>query len=366
MSHVLVLGRSSPSLKSGTSYSGFLRQQQQEHQQQRGQQQGYQNIYQQPLNHKQFSNREITSSEISESYVNSQNLGWRQPPHPQQTSSAPNSTKGVRKFTPAFFLRKKKSPETQMEHGVETRDIDSEEDETDIARFEDFDQKSLNRVYLGQLDDSQLNTVEEQGPPPYDKMYQRRLEYILSHYEKPPPYPGFKKEKKMKQAEQISSRLDQNTPLLKQLLNDNQLTDNSSMINFMQTGPAADSQRLPYQQYQKQNQNDKLVSRTQNNPSIKSENSKDLYEKRTQHYLTKINEIDHEHANNASHQIPDRDAISEIVYPAKDYELHQLERPPNKMHMSASVPDLSMNRTKNIENTKFSTTSRKPRGNHNS
>ena len=82
--------------------------------------------------------------------------------------------------------------------------------------------------------------------------------------------------------------------------------------------------------------------------------------------MTKINEIDHEHANNASHQIPDRDAISEIVYPAKDYELHQLERPPNKMHMSASVPDLSMNRTKNIENTKFSTTSRKPRGNHNS
>eukprot|EP00111_Clytia_hemisphaerica_P006611 TCONS_00019154-protein len=354
-------GAASPSLKSGTSYSGFLRQQQQQKRDQhRGHQQAYEHIYQQPLNPKQFLNREITSSEISESYVNSQNLGWRQQPHPQQPSSAPSSTKGVRKFTPAFFLRKKKSPEAQIEHGVETRDIDSEEDETDIARFEDFEQESINRVYLGQLDDSQLNTVEEEGPPPYDKMYQRRLEYILSHYERPPPYPGFKNEKKFKQAEQISSRLDQNTPLLKQLLNDNQLSDNSSMMNFMQTGPT-DSHRIPSQHHPKQNQNDKLVLRTQNNPSIKTENSKDLYDKRTQHYLTKINEIEHEHSNTVSRQIPDRDAISEIIYPAKDYELHHLERPPNQMHMSASVPDLSMNNTKSIENTKFSKTSRKPR-----
>lgn len=308
------------------------------------------------------SNREISPIDISESY-----LSKKKPPRPHQ-SSAPNSTKGNRKFAPAFFSRKKnKKQETRIEHGVETRDMDSDEEDTQIARFEDFDHVSIDPVYLGQLDDSQLNSVEEQEAQ-YDKVYQRRVDYILNHYEKPPPYPGTNKEQKSKQktAQTIStSQLDQNTPLLKQLLkdkqlNDNsrQLNDNSSMMNFMQVQPHYRNPNLNQRNFQ----GDNLVQRTQNYPAQKAETSRELYEKRKQHYMAKITEIEHIHPPMANHQSRDRDAISEIIYPAKNYDFNQLQRPINKMQMSASVPDLSMNNTKNFDEVNFSTTTRKPRG----
>ena len=287
-------------------------------------------------------------------------MNKQKPANPKQ-SSAPNSTKGNRKFAPAFFSRKKnKKQETHIEHGVETRDMDSDEEDTEIARFEDFDHGSIDPVYLGQLDDSQLNSVEEQEAQ-YDKIYQRRVDYILSHYERPPPYPGTNKERKVKQTGQIisPSQLDQNTPLLKQLLKENQLNDNSSMVNFMQAPPH-------YHRNSNVNprnfQGDNLVLRTQNYPVQKSETSRELYEKRKQHYMARINEIEHIHTPMTNHQARDRDAISEIIYPAKNYDFHQLQRPINKMQMSASVPDLSMNNTKNFDNDSFSTTARKPRG----
>ena len=308
------------------------------------------------------SNREISPIDISESY-----LSKKKPQRPHQ-SSAPNSTKGNRKFAPAFFSRKKnKKQETRIEHGVETRDIESDEEDTEIARFEDFDHESINSVYLGQLDDSQLNSVEEQEAQ-YDKVYQRRVDYILSHYEKPPPYPGTNKEQRAKQtpAQTIStSQLDQNTPLLKQLLKDKQLNDNSrqpndnsSMINFMQAPPHYRNQNLNQRNFQ----GDNLVQRTQNFSVQKTETSRELYEKRTQHYMAKINEIEHIHPPMANHQSRDRDAISEIIYPAKNYDFSQLQRPISTMQMSASVPDLSMNHTKNFDEVNFSTTTRKPRG----
>lgn len=336
----------------GPSYPGILRNQQHH--------QSFPDLYRHSV-----ANREISAVDISESYLtNQQKPAWIRHSQP---SSAPNSTKGSRKFP--LFSRKKKKQETRIEHGVETRDMDSEEDEEDtqIARFEDFDHGSIDPVYLGQLDDSQLNSVEEQEEQ-YDKIYQRRVNYILSNYEKPPPYPGTNKQGKVKQAIS-SSQLDQNTPLMKQLLkdsqlkdkqlNDKQLNDNSSMANFMQAPPHYRSGGYNQRNFQ----GDNLVMRTQNIPTQKSaETSRELYEKR-QHYMEKINEIEHSHPSMANHQSRDRDAISEIVYPAKNYEYNQLQRPINKMHLSASVPDLSMNSTKNYDNVNFATTARKPRGN---
>jgi len=326
-------------IRNGTSYSGFVR----EHQQLNP------GLYRQPDN-KSYINQRIPSNDISESYLNIQKQPWQ--PH-----SAPNSTKGVRKFAPAaFFSRKKKTQEVPNTHGYATNDIlDDDEDDTHIARLEDFDQESINPVFLGQLDDSQLNTVEDQGK--YEKMYQRRVEYILSHYEKPPAYPGSKKDNNTlsKQGEQIPPRLDQDTPLLKQLLKDKQLTDNTSMNNFCQVSPSHRNH-----QFDTKPQGDKLVTRTQNNPLIKTENPKELFEKRQQHYMFKIKEIDDTNLPVNNH---DRDAISEIVYPAKDYEFNQSLQKPTPMSMSASVPDLSMNKTKHMENINFQTTPRKkPRG----
>ena len=75
--------------------------------------------------------------------------------------------------------------------------------------------------------------------------------------------------------------------------------------------------------------------------------------------MYKIKEIDHTSLSVNDHN---RDAISDIVYPAKDYEFSQSLQKPTPMSMSASVPDLSMNKTKHIENVNFQTTPRKPRG----
>lgn len=329
---------------------------------------------------KNYNIRGIPEFDVSESYL-SKNQQWQQP------TSAPSSTKSRRRFAPSFLLRKKKTHDPTRPSYVNV-DIE-EEDETDIARLEDLtDRGSMDSVVIGHLDDKQLNKASDKN---FENVYQRRVEFILSHYQKPPPYPG----KHSKAAGGVSANVggsggsgggggfgnsgglqqgsiirasstphlesDVDAPLIRQLLKDKQLTDNASMNNFWQAGPP--------QNERGEAAVDKLVSRTQNpgpNPMVNPTtiDPKELFEKRKQHYnLITINE-NSQQQHHAGFSPPtdeyNRDTVSEIIYPPKDYEENKLRS--QAMNLSASVPNLSMQYTDNMTNPGNFTTPRKPRG----
>ncbi|XP_057315020.1 uncharacterized protein LOC130656208 [Hydractinia symbiolongicarpus] len=260
----------------------------------------------------------IPANEISESYISSKQSG---------RSSGSNSAKTIRKkFPPSFLLLRRKKNQSGNKHDYENIDID-EEDVTDIAYYEDLvaEQESINPVMLGQLDDSQLNTMEQE---PFEELYKGRLDFVLNNYRKPPPYPG--KKSANSTANQLQNSAD--TPLLRQLLKDKNINDNASMNNFWQASPGHKPQNGSYLD-KKSISNDKLVSRTHDivtrPPAL---NAGDLYKQRKQYYFESMNNLQ---GNKVQKEFK-KDTVSEI-YPAKDYEI-DTERLPT----SASVPNLSV------------------------
>lgn len=329
----------SPLPPSGNRYGGYP------------QRQPFPNVYK-PASYatKHYNARGIPEFDVSESYLTN-NKQWQQP------SSAPSSTKSNRrKFAPSFLLRSKKKTHDPIRRNYVNVDIE-EEDETDIARFEDFDQQSMDSVMIGHLDDNQLNTASDEN---FENVYQRRIEFILSHYQQPPPYPGRNNRTDGFQGSLLRASStphlenDVDAPLLRQLLKDKQLTDNASMINFWQAGPP--------QNERAGKGSDKLVTRTQNVPNSMqnaSNNPKELFEKRKQHYnLLTISENSQQ--TNVTLNKNNRDAVSEIIYPTNDYEGNNLRS--QAMNLSASVPNLSMQYTDNMANPGTFTVPRKPRG----
>ena len=285
----------------------------------------------------------IPANEISESYISSKNS--------RQIESAPNSTKGTRrKFAPSFLLLRKKKNQAANTHDYQNVD---EEDFTDIACYEDLvaEQQNINPVFLGQLDDSQLSTIELE---PFEKDYKTRVEYVMNNYRQPPPYPG-KSRNKQESKEPLQSAID--TPLIRQLLKDKTLNDNASMNNYWQASPASKQAA-----HLTNKSNDKLVNRTCNVvattgmlASSDSFNAGELYEKRRQYYIETINSL-HQPSMQFDKHMVQKDTISEI-YPARDYE----ETAEVKgISMSASVPNLSIQQT-GVKDTR-QVSNRKPRG----
>lgn len=304
-------------------------------------------------------NKLIPANEISESYLPKK--------YSQRPNSAPNSTKGVRRiFAPSFLLRRKKNQDSSKHDYVNINEL-NEEDLNDIACYEDLvaEQQSINPVMLAQLDDSQINNIELDR---YERFYKNRLDFVLNNYRQPPPYPGNKAKKQIpvETTSKTNSKPTTDTPFINQLLNDKQLNDNASMNNFWQASPKHKQFNQPLSQKESQTHQmstDKLVSRTHDlvkKSAILNENkvnANELYEKRKQYYMDNFNHLKEEN-NYMNNQ---RDTISEIIYPEKDYDLENHNS--NKgMSMSASVPNLSSKQQGSEQNLQRNFPSRQPRG----
>ena len=280
----------------------------------------------------------IPAKDISESYLSKRNVNL--PP------MAPNSSKGSRRiFAPSFLLRRKKNQATNKNY--ENIDEYDEEDLTDIASYEDLvaEQRGINPVILGQLDDSQINTIELDQ---YDKFYRDRLDFVINNYRHPPPYPGHNSVKDKRTSTKAKPN-NVDTPLMRQLLNDKGLNDNASMVNLLQASPNRENHSGKQPSFESSNIQitDKLVNRTQDivAKAINSENrmnilnAGELYEKRKQYYINNfIGSNDRREKDNLTPN--QRDAISEIIYPEKDYDIDNAERA-RGISASASVPNLS-------------------------
>jgi len=90
-------------------------------------------------------------------------------------------------------------------------------------------------------------------------------------------------------------------------------------------------------------------------------NANELYEKRKQYYMDNFNHLKEEKSSEMNNYMNNqRDTISEIIYPEKDYDLDSHNS--NKgMSMSASVPNLSSKQQGSEQNLQRNFPSRQPR-----